>query len=101
MPVAHDGRDGCSIQGSAKSEQVLFGNARHQNNAPSVPSDNVVSFCSKASIWFATAALRSRSSFRFCSSAFFSSMRAIRAGDCDEEDAEPVARICEDNDLVA
>lgn len=50
-------------------------------DVPSVPSDSVDSFCARASIWEATAALRSRSSFRCCSSAFFSSIRASRAGD--------------------
>lgn len=67
----------------------------------SVPSDNVDSFSSKASIWVATAALRSLSSFRFSSSAFFSSIRASSAGDCGAEAAELLAaRKCDEKDLV-
>lgn len=66
---------------------------------PSVPFDRVDNFCSRASIWFATAALRSRISLRCSSSAFFSSMRANSAGDCPLVEALG-ARIWEDNDRV-
>lgn len=52
----------------------------HCLDQPSVPSERVASFCSSASIWVATAALRSRSSFKFSSSAFFSLTRATNAG---------------------
>ena len=62
--------------------------------APSVPSERVDSFFSRASIWFATAALSSRSSFRFSSSAFFSLTRATNAGDCPADDAEPAMEGC-------
>lgn len=61
---------------------------------PSVPSDNVPSFCSNASICDATAALRSRNSRRFSSSAFFSLTRATNAGDCPADDAEPAIEGC-------
>lgn len=47
----------------------------------SVPSERVASFCASASICVAIAALRSRSSLRFSSSAFFSLTLATRAGD--------------------
>jgi len=47
----------------------------------SVPLERVASFCSKASIWDAMAALSWRSSLRFSSSAFFSFTRATSAGD--------------------
>jgi len=47
----------------------------------SVPLESVASFCSKASIWDAMAALSWRSSLRFSSSAFFSFTRATSAGD--------------------
>lgn len=59
------------------------------------------SFSSRASIWVATAALKSLSSFRFSSSAFFSSIRASSAGDCGAEAVELLgARICDEKDLV-
>lgn len=61
---------------------------------PSVPSDNVPNFCSNASICDATAALRSRNSRRFSSSAFFSLTRATNAGDCPADDAEPAIEGC-------
>jgi hypothetical protein len=49
---------------------------------PSVPSDRVASFSSSICIWPANPALRSRSCFKFSSSAFFSFIRASRIGDC-------------------
>lgn len=70
---------------------------------PSVPSDSVASFCSRASICDATAALRSRSSLRLSSSAFFSLTRATRAGDWFVDavgGAIEGCRMCEDIDLV-
>lgn len=58
-------------------------------------------FSSRASIWVATAALKSLSSFRFSSSAFFSSIRASNAGDCGTEAVELLpARRCDEKDLV-
>ena len=57
---------------------------------PSVPSDKVDTFFSRASICAATAPLRSRSSLRCSSSALFSSMRAMRAGDWEAVDAVPL-----------
>lgn len=68
-----------------------------------MPSDKVDSFCSRASICDATAALKSRSSFRFSSSAFFSLTRAISAGDWPVEDeggAIEGCRMCEGIDRV-
>lgn len=59
------------------------------------------SFSSRASIWVATAALKSLSSFKFSSSAFFSSIRARSAGDCGAEAVELLgARRCDEKDLV-
>lgn len=68
---------------------------------PSVPSDRVDSFFSKASICPATAALKSRSSLKLSSSAFFSSMRASNAGDCPVDEVEALgARIWDESDRV-
>lgn len=69
-----------------------------------MPSESVASFCSRASICDATAALRSRNSLRFSSSAFFSFTRATSAGDCPPVDAAGPAMECwrmdEEIDLV-
>jgi len=49
---------------------------------PSVPFDNVDSLSSSSCIWFASWALRSRSSIRLFNSTFFSLTRARSAGGC-------------------
>lgn len=97
MPVAHDKSDRCWFQSDLG--HLLVGDTISQADCrlqtiPSVPSDNVPSFCSNASICDATAALRSRNSRRFSSSAFFSLTRATNAGDCPADDAEPAIEGC-------
>lgn len=78
MPISEDQSNGC--QKVSNLGRIKPATAQ-QNNTPSVPSERVPSFCSRASICDATAALKSRSSLRFSSSAFFSFTRATRAGD--------------------